>query len=383
MCRTWLLVIGALATIALPASAADDWNALLQEHIDSTNLRLQTDRKQLTEEQYHEFLVHQRIVDEEIAAKCVAFAEQSDTAAFLSYMALEMVLTDPHAGPVGERASELIVADHFDDRSIKDLAWRLSLSRPVSLASERVLRSIIENSGSREAIAMASVGLGRFLREKAEAARVIARLPRRRAAVEAEFGKYYIDQLDTMDVGACEREAAEVLATVKEDYADVNVAGDRNLREIAEKELIHLRYGQPGRKAQEIVGVDVNGETLRLSDHDGKVRVLLFWGHWCGPCRKGYPTYRALVARYPQQSFAFLGIDSDKEKSTLQRVITSGDVTWPCWWDGGEEPMPIHEQWALAGAPHVFVLDGDGRIRFTDVRGRELEEAVELLMSER
>ena len=35
-----------------------------------------------------------------------------------------------------------------------------------------------------------------------------------------------------------------------------------------------------GRVAPEVIGNDLEGESLRLSDYRGKVVALLFWGHW-------------------------------------------------------------------------------------------------------
>ncbi len=37
---------------------------------------------------------------------------------------------------------------------------------------------------------------------------------------------------------------------------------------------------QVGMEVPDIVGVDVDGAPLKLSDHDGKVRVIGFWGFW-------------------------------------------------------------------------------------------------------
>ena len=33
----------------------------------------------------------------------------------------------------------------------------------------------------------------------------------------------------------------------------------------------------------------MGGKPLKLSDHKGKVVVLVFWGTWCGPCMAQVP----------------------------------------------------------------------------------------------
>ena len=60
------------------------------------------------------------------------------------------------------------------------------------------------------------------------------------------------------------------------DFADVNgsMLVDRlTALDFAEK----LEIGKP---IPEIVGTDVAGADFKLSDYEGKVRVLTFWGHW-------------------------------------------------------------------------------------------------------
>jgi hypothetical protein len=47
-----------------------------------------------------------------------------------------------------------------------------------------------------------------------------------------------------------------------------------------------------GKTAPEIVGKDLQGRDLRLSDYRGKVVVLLFSSDWCGICRTLHPYER-------------------------------------------------------------------------------------------
>ncbi|MFC2117397.1 peroxiredoxin family protein [Bacteroidota bacterium] len=56
-----------------------------------------------------------------------------------------------------------------------------------------------------------------------------------------------------------------------------------------DKVVDHLMIG---RKAPDIVGKDMYGNTFRLNDYKGKIVILIFTGHWCGPCRGEYPFQR-------------------------------------------------------------------------------------------
>jgi len=64
-----------------------------------------------------------------------------------------------------------------------------------------------------------------------------------------------------------------------------------------------------------------------------------------------------------------------------KQSIGSGEIAWRCWWDGGTDG-PITTRWGVSSFPSIFVLDRDGVIRFTNVRGDELDRAVASLGSE-
>ena len=50
------------------------------------------------------------------------------------------------------------------------------------------------------------------------------------------------------------------------------------------------------------------GETLRLSDLNGKVVVLNFWASWCPPCRWEMPFFETMWQEYRDRDVVFVGI---------------------------------------------------------------------------
>ena len=150
---------------------------------------------------------------------------------------------------------------------------------------------------------------------------------------------------------------------------------------LAEAALFELRNLAVGKPAPEIEGEDVDGRRFKLSDHRGKVIVLTFSGNWCGPCREMYPRERALAARLKDRPFALLSVNTDPDRETLRKSIREGEITWPCWFDGGQDG-PITSRWNVLSFPTVFVIDAKGVIREIGLRGDELERAVERLLGE-
>ena len=96
-----------------------------------------------------------------------------------------------------------------------------------------------------------------------------------------------------------------------------------------------------------------------------------------------YPHERSLVKRLENRPFALIGINSDMDKEKLKEAMEKERITWRSFWNGpkGTEG-PISEAWHVQGWPTIYVLDGDGVIRFREVRGEDMDRAVDQLLKE-
>lgn len=95
-----------------------------------------------------------------------------------------------------------------------------------------------------------------------------------------------------------------------------------------------------------------------------------------------YPHERSLVKRLKDKPFALVGINSDTDKDVLKKRLKEENITWPFWWDGGNTSGPIATKWNVSGWPTIYVLDSEGVIRYRDVRGPEMDKAVDQLLAE-
>ena len=95
-----------------------------------------------------------------------------------------------------------------------------------------------------------------------------------------------------------------------------------------------------------------------------------------------YAHERSLVEKYKDQPFAIVGINSDRDRDKLKELMEKENITWKSFFDGGGTGGPIASAWNVSGWPTIYVLDAEGRIRFKDVRGPELDAAIEELMGE-
>jgi hypothetical protein len=92
-----------------------------------------------------------------------------------------------------------------------------------------------------------------------------------------------------------------------------------------------------------------------------------------------YGHERSLVQRFHDQPVVFIGVNSDSDPQRAKAVISQEGLAFRTWWDGGPEGA-IAQRYHVQAWPAIYVLDGDGVIRFAHVRGQALDQAIETLL---
>lgn len=95
-----------------------------------------------------------------------------------------------------------------------------------------------------------------------------------------------------------------------------------------------------------------------------------------------YPHERSLVEKLKNEPFAIVGVNSDRDKDKLREALEQESITWRSFFDGGSTSGPIAKAWNVSGWPTLYLLDARGRIRYRDVRGKALEDAIDTLLAE-
>ncbi len=96
-----------------------------------------------------------------------------------------------------------------------------------------------------------------------------------------------------------------------------------------------------------------------------------------------YPHERSLVKQLANQPFALIGVNSDKDLEFIRQKVQDENITWRSFWNGpGGTDGPISNAWNVTGWPTIYILDGEGKIRYKGVRGSELDEAITFLLDE-
>jgi thiol-disulfide isomerase/thioredoxin len=133
----------------------------------------------------------------------------------------------------------------------------------------------------------------------------------------------------------------------------------------------------PGKMAPGFTQNDVNGKPVSLSDLKGKVVLIDFWASWCGPCRKENPNVVKLYEKYKDAGFTVLSVSLDDNKTNWLAAIDKDKLAWPYhvsdlkkW---GNEVARIYQ---VSGIPFTVLVDKEGKIIDTKLRGVELERAL-------
>lgn len=134
------------------------------------------------------------------------------------------------------------------------------------------------------------------------------------------------------------------------------------------------KYALLNQQAPEISMNDVTGKPFRLSSLKGKYVLVDFWASWCRPCRQENPNVVAAFHTFKDKNFTILGVSLDKEQGEWEKAIKDDGLTWTHVSDLKFWDSPVVTQYQFDGIPFNVLLDPQGRIIATGLRGQELEK---------
>lgn len=105
----------------------------------------------------------------------------------------------------------------------------------------------------------------------------------------------------------------------------------------------------------------LNGGAVNLAEYQGKPLVLHFWASWCPMCEMEQGWITDIATENPVVTVAFQS-GNDEE---VQRYMESKSIT--DWVTVNDEAGKLAAQYGVHGVPATYILDADGKIRFSEV----------------
>ncbi|MEX2577891.1 MAG: TlpA disulfide reductase family protein [Verrucomicrobiales bacterium] len=122
---------------------------------------------------------------------------------------------------------------------------------------------------------------------------------------------------------------------------------------------------------------DLQGNEVDLAEMDDKVVLVDFWATWCAPCIAEMPNVIAAYNEYHEEGFEIVGVSLDEDKAALEKFVTENDMPWPQYFDGKGFNNELAQRFGISQIPATFLVGQDGKIVASNLRGPELEAAVE------
>ena len=112
-------------------------------------------------------------------------------------------------------------------------------------------------------------------------------------------------------------------------------------------------------QAPDFTLLDVNGNTVKLSDFKGKAVFIDFWASWCPPCRDSIPAIKNIHKQFASNPNAvILGINLNEKPSTVINFMKNNAIMYQVLLGDRK----VAELYGVNSIPSFFIVDKNGNI---------------------
>ncbi|MCC6802151.1 MAG: redoxin domain-containing protein [Anaerolineae bacterium] len=106
----------------------------------------------------------------------------------------------------------------------------------------------------------------------------------------------------------------------------------------------------------------LDGETVSLSDYNGRIVFLNFWATWCTPCKKELPAFQQFQAQQPADGPVILAVDVGETPEQVRGFLDEFGVT-------GlkillDPDLTASDSYGIFNMPTTFVIDRSGVVSY-------------------
>lgn len=124
---------------------------------------------------------------------------------------------------------------------------------------------------------------------------------------------------------------------------------------------------------------DLDGIDRRISEWDGKARLINFWATWCAPCRREIPLLKKTQTENADINLQVIGVAVDFVEQ-VTAYAEDADFNYPVL-VGQEDAMAAAEATGIdfIGMPFTMIVAPDGQLITTHI-GEILEDQMALII---
>lgn len=151
--------------------------------------------------------------------------------------------------------------------------------------------------------------------------------------------------------------------------------------------LYRAGFGVPKKpiEAPDFTLKDLSGNSVSLSELQGKVVLLNLWATWCPPCRSEMPSMQEIYERFPESDFTILAVAApNTQRESLEKIrshIEENSFSFPVLLD---ENMQVNRDYGTGSIPTSWIIDTEGMlvarlVGAKDWTEEEIVNAIEIL----
>ncbi|MEJ1241647.1 thioredoxin family protein [Chryseolinea sp. T2] len=184
---------------------------------------------------------------------------------------------------------------------------------------------------------------------------------------------------DIADTNIADILLVQFFSNAQEDYNDIDYLYNTvfpKIRNAQYQNIVTAEYTKNKSLQKEVI-VDTNGiRFVRVSlnktgdqlltqivkQNPGKHILLDFWATWCSPCRSDFNKMKALKAKLPSDSIAYVYLCCQSTQEDWVKDVKNMDVKGQHWFVSQLQYNDLQKKLKISGFPSYLLIDGNGKI---------------------
>tara|TARA_R110002167_G_scaffold177533_1_gene377336 strand:- start:6065 stop:7156 length:1092 start_codon:yes stop_codon:yes gene_type:complete len=147
-------------------------------------------------------------------------------------------------------------------------------------------------------------------------------------------------------------------------------------------DFLHIKILKEGDYFLDIIGANLKGEEVKLSDFKGKIILLDFWAGWCPPCikqiKEEFPT---IIEKYKDKNFQIVSFSFDVDRKMWKDASDKLELSWPDFSNLIKmSNSPVALNYGITQIPTSFIISEEGkilkRVEYSDDLEKELDKVL-------